>query len=80
MILYKGSQKNFISQTFVNRLQLPNTPHPSPYQLGWVQQDDPRILINKSCTVTFAIGPFRDTVDCDVSLLDCFYLLLKIPY
>jgi hypothetical protein len=69
-----------ISQDLVQHLQLPTTPHPDPYHLGWVQKDSPRITISRCCVVTFAIGPFRDTVIWDVSPLDCVDILLGLPY
>jgi len=53
---------------------------PSPYQLGWVLKDGPRLMVTWRCAVTFAIGPFRDSVLCDVSPLDCADFLLGIPY
>eukprot|EP00253_Pinus_taeda_P007128 PITA_07128 len=80
LILDNGSQKNLVSQDLVARMCLPTTPHPHPYQLGWVRKDGPRLTISQCCAVTFAIGPFRDTVVCDVSPLDCADLLLGIPY
>jgi hypothetical protein len=69
-----------ISQELVQHLQLPTTPHPDPYHLGWVQKGGPRITITRCCVVTFAIGTFHDTVICDVSPLDCVNLLLCLPY
>eukprot|EP00253_Pinus_taeda_P008244 PITA_08244 len=62
LILDNGSQKNLVSQDLVACLCLPTTPHPHPYQLGWVKKDGPRLTISQCCAVTFAIGPFRDTV------------------
>ena len=75
-----GNQKNLVSQALVNRLNLVTTPHPHPYQLGWVQKDGPHLLVSERCLVTFAIGQFKDIVLCDVSPLDCSDLLLGIPY
>ena len=37
-------------------------------------------MVMQHCVVTFAIGPFRDSVLFDVSLLDCLDILLGIPY
>jgi hypothetical protein len=34
-IVYSGSQKNLISAEIVKRLNLPTTPHPQPYTIGW---------------------------------------------
>ena len=80
LIMDNGSQKNLISQDLVKRLHLVTTLHPKPYHLGWVQKDGPRLLVSQHYLVTFAIGQFKDTVLCDVSTLDCFELLLGIPY
>ena len=80
LITENGSEKNLVSQALVNRLNLVTTPHPHPYQLGWVQKDGPHLLVSERCLVTFAIGQFKDTVLCDVSPLDCSDLLLGIPY
>lgn len=62
MILDNGISKNMVSQKLVQRLHLPTTPHPKPYQLGWVQKGGPQLLVSQCCAVTFAIGPFIDTV------------------
>ena len=69
-----------MSQSFVNILNLVTTPHPQPYQLGWVQKDGPHLLVSKHCLVTFAIGQFKDIFFYDVSHLDCVDFLLSIPY
>jgi hypothetical protein len=45
--------------------------HLAPYQLSWVQKEGPRLTVSQCCVVTFVIGPFWDTVVCDVSPLDC---------
>jgi hypothetical protein len=50
LILDNGSQKNLVSQDLVQHLQLPTTPHPDPYQLGWVQKGGPHITIAWCCT------------------------------
>jgi hypothetical protein len=80
LIMDNGSQKNLVSQSLVNLLNLVTTPHLQPYRLGWVQKDGPRLLVSKCCLVTFAIGQFKDIVLYDVSHLDCADLLLSIPY
>jgi hypothetical protein len=72
LMMDNGSQKNLVSQALVNHLNLVTTPHPQPYQLGWVQKDGPRLLVSKRCLVTFSIGQFKDIVLCDVSPLDCW--------
>jgi len=51
-----------------------------PYQLGWVHKDGPCVMVSQRCVIAFAIGPFHDTMVCDVSPLDCADLLHGIPY
>jgi hypothetical protein len=37
-IFDSGSQKNLISVEVIKRLDLPTTPHPQPYTIGWIRQ------------------------------------------
>ena len=37
-IVDNGSQKNLISTEVVKRLKLLTTPHPQPYNIGWLSQ------------------------------------------
>jgi hypothetical protein len=37
-IVDSGRQKNLISAEFVKQLGLSTTPHPYPYNIGWLQQ------------------------------------------
>jgi hypothetical protein len=39
-----------------------------------------RLTVSWRCAVTFTIGPFQDTMVCDVSSLYCDVLLLGLPY
>jgi len=80
LILDNDNQKNLVSHELVQRLQLPTSLHPHPYQLCWVQQGGPCIQVSTHCAITFAIGPFHDVVTCDVAPLDCANLLLGISY
>jgi len=80
LILDNAIQKHLVSKDFIQHLQLPTTPHSDPYKLVWVQKGGPYITISRCYTITFSIGPFCDTVVCDVSPLDSVYLLLGLPY
>jgi hypothetical protein len=75
-----GSQNNLVDQYLVNQLNLPTTPHHSPYQLGWVHKDGPHLLVTQHYVVTFSIGCFYDSILCDVSIFNCVDLILAIPY
>lgn len=37
LIVHNGSQKNFVSEDFVKKLGLVTTPHPQPYNIGWMK-------------------------------------------
>jgi hypothetical protein len=37
-IVDSESQKNLISSDVVKKLDLPKTPHPHPYNIGWLHQ------------------------------------------
>lgn len=80
LILDNNSEKNMGSCELVQHLQLPNTLHPHPYQLGCLQQGGPCIQVSTQCAITFVIVPFHDVVTCDVAPLDCAELLLGISY
>ena len=80
LILDNGSMKNLISAKLVEQLQLSTKPQPSPYNLGWVTNNDPTNRVDRVCHVTFAVDPFIDTVICDVSPMDCCDLLLGKLY
>ena len=37
MIMDNGIQKNFVSEDLVKKLSLVTTPHPQPYNIGWMK-------------------------------------------
>jgi hypothetical protein len=39
-IVDRGSQKNLISTEVIKQLGLSTTPHPQPYNIGWLHQDE----------------------------------------
>jgi hypothetical protein len=78
-IIDSGSQKNLISIEVVKRLDLPTTPHPQPYTIGWLRQGS-NLRINQQCQLSYDIKPFKDEVLCDVSPLKVCNVLLVQPY
>jgi hypothetical protein len=78
-IVDSGSQKNLISVEVVKQLGLSTTPHPQPYNIGWLHQGRD-LRVNQQCQLSYGIQPFKDEVLCDVSPLDVCDVLLGQPY
>jgi hypothetical protein len=78
-IVDSGSQKNIISEEFFKKLDFPTTPHPRPYNIGWLHQGQ-GIFVNQECRLSYDINPFKDEVLCDVSPLEICDVLLCQPY
>jgi hypothetical protein len=73
------SQKNLISAEVVKQLGLSTTPHPQPYNIGWLRQGRD-LHVNQQCRLSYNIQPFKDEVLCDVAPLDVCDVLLGQPY
>jgi hypothetical protein len=78
-IVDSGSQKNLISVEVVKQLGLSTTPHPQPYNIGWLHQGRD-LHVSQQCRLSYDIHPFKDEVLCDVSPLDVCDVLLGQPY
>ena len=78
-VVDNGSQKNLISAEVVKRLELPTTPHPQPYSIGWLSQGR-GIRITQKFPLPYGINPFKDEVLCDVAPLEVYDVLLGQPY
>ena len=51
-VVDNGSQKNLISVEVVKILELPTTPHPQPYKIGWLSQGRD-IRITQQCLLPY---------------------------
>jgi hypothetical protein len=78
-IVDSGSQKNLISAEVVKQLGLSTTPHPQPYNIGWLRQGRD-LRVSQQCRLSYGIQPFKDEVLCDVAPLDVCDVLLSQPY
>jgi hypothetical protein len=78
-IVDSGSQKNLISAEVIKQLGLSTTPHPQPYNIGWLRQGRD-LHVSQQCRLSYDIQPFKDEVLCDVSPLDVCDVLLGQPY
>jgi hypothetical protein len=78
-IVDSGSQKNLISAEVIKQLGLSTTPHPQPYNIGWLRQGRD-LRVSQQCRLSYGIQPFKDEVLCDVAPLDVCDVLLGQPY
>jgi hypothetical protein len=78
-IVDSGSQKNLISTDVVKQLGLSTTPHPQPYNIGWLRQGRDRRIIQE-CRLSYGIQIFKDEVLCDVAPLEVCDVHLGQPY
>ena len=78
-IVDSGSQKNLISAKVIKQLGLSKTPHPYPYNIGWLHQGWD-LCVSQQCQLSYGIQPFKDEVLCDVAPLDVCDVLLGQPY
>lgn len=75
-----GSSENVISAEAVKKLELPEEPHPSPYKLAWLQQDND-LTITRRTLVSFSIGEsYHDKTYCDIAPMDACHILLGRPW
>ena len=60
-------------------MDLPVTPQPHPYTIGWLRQGRD-LYVNQLCCMPYGIKPFKDEVLCDISPLEVCDVLLGQPY
>jgi hypothetical protein len=78
-IVYSGSQNNLISAEVIKKFGLSKTPHPQPYNIGWICQGR-YLCVSQQSHLSYDIHPFKDEVLCDVSALDVCDVILGHPY
>jgi hypothetical protein len=78
-IIDSGRKKNLISIEVIKQLGLLTTPHPQPYNIGWLHQRRD-LHVSQQCRLSYDIHPFKDEVLCDVAPLDVCDVLLGQPY
>jgi hypothetical protein len=79
-IVDRSSQKNLISTEVIKQFRLLTTPHPQPYNIRWLHQGQDLRVSQQQCRMSYKIQPFKDDIDCDVSPLDVYDVILVQPY
>jgi hypothetical protein len=78
-IIDRRIHKNLISAEVIKQLGLSTTPHPQPYNIGWLHQGQD-LCVSQQCRLSYGIQPFKDEVLCDVAPLDVCDVILGQPY
>ncbi|GJT19597.1 RNA-directed DNA polymerase [Tanacetum coccineum] len=80
VIIDGGSCENMVAKTMVDKLGLPTTDHPDPYQLTWFRKGN-LVKVTQRCLVAFSIGnKYKDELRCEVVPMDACHLLLGRPW
>jgi len=80
ILFVSGLQDNLIYEEIVKKLGPETNPHPKPYPLEWVCEDD-KLHLSKQCKLRFAItSKFIDDVELDVIPLNICGIVLVNPY
>src|SRR4051812_30125230 len=79
VIVDGGSCPNLASMELCTKLKLPLRKHPSPYFVQWLS-DNGSVKIQHTVSVSFKIGLYEDTVECDVVPMTMCHMLLGRPW
>jgi hypothetical protein len=75
VIINGGSCHNLASEELCSKLQLVKMKHPRPYKVQWLS-DSGTIQEEHMVQVSFMIGAYEDTLECDVIPMFVCHLLL----
>ncbi|KAK1649530.1 hypothetical protein QYE76_067335 [Lolium multiflorum] len=79
VIIDGGSCHNLASTELCEKLNLTLRKHPHPYHVQWLS-DKGNVKIQHTVNVNFKIGPYEDTVECDVVPMTVCHMLLGRPW
>ncbi|KAK1616599.1 hypothetical protein QYE76_022116 [Lolium multiflorum] len=79
VIIDGGSFHNLASTELCEKLNLTLRKHPHPYHVQWLS-DKGNVKIQHTVTVNFKIGPYEDTIECDVVPMTVCHMLLGRPW
>ena len=79
MIVDSGSCTNVASTLLVEKLKLPTTKHPRPYNLQWLNESGV-VKVTKQVLISFQIGRYKDEVLYDVLPMLAGHMLLGRPW
>jgi hypothetical protein len=68
-----------MSSDLVKKLGLTTRPQPHPYHLMWFN-DARKAKVIHTCRVSFFIGSYASSIDCDVVPMEACSILLDLPW
>ena len=79
VIIDGGSCHNLASTNLCDKLQLPMKKHKHPYHVQWLD-DNGTVMVQHTVSVSFKIGAYEDTVECDVVPMTVCHMILGRPW
>jgi hypothetical protein len=79
VIIDGGTFHNLASEELCSKLHLVKMKHPCPYKVQWLS-DSGTIQVEHTVQVSFKIGTYEDTLECDVVPMSVSHLLLGRPW
>ena len=79
VIIDGGNCHNLASTDLCDKLQLPMKKHKHPYHVQWLD-DNGTIKVQHIVSVSFKIGAYEDTVECDVVPMTVCHMILGRPW
>ena len=75
-----GSTNNLVSTEVIEKLNLQKKKkYPIPYKVYWLQNGH-QLLVSEQCEIELQIANYKDTIFCDVMLMDVCHILLGRPW
>lgn len=68
LIIYGGSCNNVVSVRLVTKMNLDTKPHPRPYKLQWLNEEEGELKMDKQVDVVLFIRKYEDNILCDTIL------------
>ena len=78
LIIDSGSCMNVANTCLVLKLDLSTSPHPRPYKLHWLNDND-ELFVDNQVVVDLEIGKYHDRILCDVVPMEATHVVLNRP-
>ena len=79
LIVDGGSCCNCCSTRLIEKLNLQVVPHPKPYNLQWINENE-ELRVDKQVEIKFSIGNYKAKILCDVVPMEAWHILLGRPW